>query len=110
MIPKTLRNPALRTKFKVGDTVQLPKSVWQHFVTPVQMRFPKLPTVTGVVKEVGDRMIETEKPNGGGVNRHCRFAVVLDSRQIHEVTVWEEWMLEKVNVWAQSIPAAESPP
>ena len=98
MIAKTLRNPARRTKFKVGATVKLPTSVWQHFVSPMRMAYPKLPQVNGVVKEVSDRIITNKKPNGNGVNRHCRFAVVLNSPQIGEAVVWEEWMLEKIEV------------
>lgn len=96
MIAKTLRNPALRTKFKVGEIVKIPKDVWQHFVAPVRMATPDLGQVHGVVKDVSDRIIETKKPNGKGVNRHCKFAISMDSPQIGEVVVWEEWMLERL--------------
>ncbi|MGV0949292.1 MAG: hypothetical protein ACOYB3_01375 [Azonexus sp.] len=96
MTAKTLRNPALRTKFNVGDTVKLPTEVWQHFVSPMRMARPKLPQVHGVVKEVSDRIIMNKKPNGNGVNRHCRFSVVMDSPQLGEVVVWDEWMLERL--------------
>jgi hypothetical protein len=94
MTAKALRNPQLRTKFSVGDMVKLPTEVWQKFVSPVRMRYPDLKKVHGVVKETGDRIIERKKPNGGGVNRSCRFAVILDSPQLGEIVVWEEWMLD----------------
>lgn len=96
MTAKALRNPQLRTKFGVGDTVKLPTEVWQKFATPHRMEFPDHKQVHGVVTEVGDRIIERAKPNGGGVNRLCRFAVVLDSPQIGKAVVWEEWMLDRM--------------
>lgn len=96
MTAKALRNPALRTKFNVGDTVKLPTEVWQKFASPMRMRYPDHKNVHGVVKEVGDRIIENRKPNGGGVNRHCKFSVVIDSPQVGEIVVWEEWMLDRM--------------
>lgn len=91
MTAKALRNPALRTKFNVGDTVHLPRSVW----TKLTNKMINLPRVEQVVAEVGDRIIEH------GKNRLCRFAIVTGpgtTAHMSGRTVWEEWMLERIEV------------
>jgi hypothetical protein len=98
MIAKELRNPALRTKFQVGDVVRLPDLVWQKFAKPHKMGLPVLKNVSGKVTHVGDRIIEKPKPNSLAVNRLCRFAVVIDTSHVGVIVIWEEWMLEKVSV------------
>lgn len=91
MTAKTLRNPALRTKFKVGDTVHIPRSVWLHLMA----KLINLPRVEQVVSEVGDRIIEH------GKNRLCRFAIATGegtTTAMKDRVIWEEWMLEKIEV------------
>lgn len=87
MIAKTLRNPALRTKFKVGETYVFPRDVW----TRLTRKTVNLEAVSGEVTAVGDKMIRL------GKNRSCRFAVTFKTNHstlFGDLVVWEEWMLE----------------
>lgn len=91
MTAKALRNEALRTKFKVGDIVHIPRSVWPRLTN----KMINLPRVEQVVAEVGDRIIEH------GKNRLCRFAIVTGPGKtalMANRVIWEEWMLEKLEV------------
>ena len=89
MIAKTLKNPALRDKFKVGDIVRLPRVMWSRITDQQPPSF----SISRIVMEVGDAMITH------GKNRLCRFAIVLgDGSLITGPVVWEEWMLEKIEV------------
>lgn len=96
MTARLLRDPQLRTKFSVGDIVKFPPEVWSKYIAPKLMCPPEVKRIDGVVTEVGDRIIELKKPGGKGVNRSCRFAVVLNSPQLGEIVVWEEWMLDRL--------------
>lgn len=86
MTAKALRNPALRTKFKVGDVAKFPKEVWSKLTPKMVMHTH----VSGTVLAIGDKIIER------GKNKLCRFAVILDSPELGKVEVWEEWMLDKL--------------
>lgn len=91
MIAKVLRNPALRTKFKVGDVVRLPRSVW----TRLTNKMMNIPVAEQILTEVGDRIVEH------GKNRLCRFAIVTGagtSSLMSQKVIWEEWMLERIEV------------
>lgn len=89
MTAKTLKNPALREKFHVGDIVHLPREVW----TKCTNKMVNLPRVEHIVMIVGDRIIHY------GKNHLCRFAIELGegtSSSFKGAVVWEEWMLEKI--------------
>lgn len=103
MTAKTLRNPALRTKFKVGDTFKFPKDVW----TKLTKKMINLPSVGGTVIDVGDQIIQH------GKNRLCRFTVTF--RTDHELlfgdlVIWEEWMLDRLVLMYDGQKKEESKP
>lgn len=79
---KTLNNPSLREKFKVGQVVGIPKRVAQRHSSNLQAIRPVLGKVTGV----GDRQ----------VGKHFRFAIDV-SWQGGTAEIWEEWQLELVH-------------
>lgn len=80
---KTLKNPELRTKFTVGQIVDIPRRVaYRHTSKMGVLMRP----VLGRVVSLGDRQ----------VGKHYRFAV--DIRYIWGVMeVWEEWQLEMIH-------------
>lgn len=91
MIAKALKNPALREKFHVGGIVRLPHQ--RELMVPAHLQPPARPE--HVVTGVGDKIIEH------GKNRLCRFGVTLGpgtSPQFNGAVIWEEWMLEKIEV------------
>jgi len=79
MTAKVLRNPALRTKFKVGDVVHIPRSVWPRLTN----KMINLPRVEQVVTEVGDRIIEHGK-NGFLADKSDVNAFVAYTRKLIE--------------------------
>ncbi len=97
MTAKALRNPALRTKFKVGDLVFVPRNVWCQ----LSSKMINISRVEVEVTEVGDRIIKN------GKNRRCRFGIKLghgSTSFFSGVIVWEEWMLERITVLIKAQP------
>ena len=97
MTAKALRNPALRTKFKVGDMVTLPRTVWSRLISKM-INFDR---VDVEVSEVGDTIIEH------GKNRLCRFAIKLGhgtNSLFSGKVVWEEWILDRITVLFKASP------
>lgn len=95
MTAKTLKNPALREKFHVGDIVRLPRQ--PELMVPSHLQPPARPE--HIVMEVGDRMIQH------GKNRLCRFSIVLGdgtSSSFKGAVLWEEWMLEKIEILSKA--------
>ena len=82
-LPKSLKNPELRDKFKAGDLVVLPRRiVYSHSAKVVSLRTP----ILGRVLSTGNRMM----------GKHYRFAV--DIRFVMgTLEVWEEWHLEEIH-------------
>lgn len=77
---KNLKNPELRTKFTVGQIVDIPRRI-AHRHTPKLTVLPR-PTL-GRVVGIGDRQVD----------KHYRFAI--DVRWARgSMVVWEEWQLE----------------
>jgi len=81
---KTLKNPELRTKFEVGQIVDIPRRVaYAHSAKLGVLLRP----VLGRVAYVGPRQ----------VGKHYRFAVDISYlRGVMEV--WEEWQLETIHM------------
>ena len=97
MTAKALRNSLLRTKFKVGDMVTLPRTIWSR-LTSKMINFDR---VEVEVAEVGDTIIEH------GKNRLCRFAIKLGhgtTSLFSDKVVWEEWMLDRITVLIKASP------
>jgi len=88
MTAKALKNPALREKFHVGDTVRLPHNVW----TTCSNKLVNFVKVDQTIVEVGDKIIHH------GKNRLCRFSITLGEGYV----IWEEWMLEKIEVLSKA--------
>jgi dissimilatory sulfite reductase (desulfoviridin) alpha/beta subunit len=82
-VPKSLKNPALRDKFKPGQTVSIPTRIaYRHTSKLGVLRRP----VLGRVVSAGDRQVD----------KHYRFAVDISwIRGVMEV--WEEWQLEEIH-------------
>ena len=80
---KILKNPELRTKFTVGQIVNIPTRIaYRHTSKMGVLQRP----VLGRVISLGDRQVD----------KHYRFAV--DIRYIWGVMeVWEEWQLESIH-------------
>ena len=101
MTAKTLKNPALREKFHVGDIVQLPRQ--PELMVPPHRQPPARPE--HIVMAVGDRIIQH------GKNRLCRFAIELGegtSSSFKGAVIWEEWMLEKIVIISRPVnPVAD---
>ena len=91
MTAKGLKDPALRSKFRVGDRVVLPREVW-HKLT---VKACNLPRVEHVVASAGDTIVQH------GKNRLCRFAITLGegtTTLMTQTVIWEEWMLQRITV------------
>jgi hypothetical protein len=82
-VPKSLKNPELRDKFKAGDLVVLPRRVaYSHTAKLGCMRTP----ILGRVVSLGDRTM----------GKHYRFAVDINFAR-GRAEVWEEWQLEEIH-------------
>lgn len=91
MPAKVLKNPKLREKFKVGQTVHLPREVW----TRLTSKMVNLRKVEHRVESVGDTVVNRPQ------KKLCRFAMTLGegtTAHMRGIVIWEEWMLEKISV------------
>lgn len=82
-VAKTMKNPELRSKFSVGQIVNIPTRIaYRHTSKLGVLRRP----VLGRVVSMGDRQVD----------KHYRFAV--DIRWVRGVMeVWEEWQMEDIH-------------
>lgn len=82
-VPKSLKNPELRDKFKAGDIVDIPRRIAYRYTSKLGVLRPP---ILGRVVSMGDRMM----------GKHYRFAV--DICYIRgRIEVWEEWQLEEIH-------------
>ena len=81
-----MRNQALRTKFRVGQIVVIPRLIAERFTVKLA---PLPEKITGIIVAVEDRF----------VGRHYRLVVDIQMREtVRQIEVWEEWMLERITV------------
>ena len=85
-LARRMLNETLRQKFKAHDRVTVPNAIIYRFTGKL---VPLPPQVLGTVALAGNAMI----------GKHWRFAVEIKLDQgPRGITVWEEWMLEKIMV------------